>query len=55
MDGCLPGHLPGSAVLAFVGTGREPFALVRDAMAAVSEQLRTFRLREQKLVPEFCN
>jgi len=37
--------------IAFVATGSDPFALVRESMEAVQRQLKTFELRTRKPVP----
>eukprot|EP00961_Rhodomonas_salina_P098186 1321307-Rhodomonas_salina.1 len=37
--------------LAFVATGSDPFQLVHASISAVSERLKTFRLREHKTIP----
>jgi len=44
-----------SDLLAFVGVGEDPYALTHEAMAAVADHLRTFRLREQKRTPRFAD
>lgn len=46
---------PPEAALLFVGTGPDPYRLCRTAVAWVAEGLRTFRVREEKPVPEFAD
>ncbi|MBD3240090.1 MAG: hypothetical protein GF331_05850, partial [Chitinivibrionales bacterium] len=52
--GALPGTEPSSMTAAFAGVGDDPFVLVADAMAAIADHLRTFRLRTEKPVPPFA-
>ncbi len=51
-DGAMPDAPANDATLAFVALGDEPFSLVKNAVAAVASHLKTFRLREEKPVPQ---
>lgn len=46
---------PAQAILAYTASGSNPYELIADAVAAVSEQLRTFRPREEKVEPAFAD
>ncbi len=46
-------HGEGAARLLLVSVGDDPHALIAESMRAVAAELRTFRLREDKRLPEF--
>ncbi|MDX2110813.1 MAG: Sip1-related alpha-galactosidase [Verrucomicrobiota bacterium] len=49
------GDATAPAVLLFSARGENPYTLVEDSVAAVADQLKSFRTRQQKLAPEFAN
>lgn len=44
-----------SALLGYFATGGDPYALIADGVAAVSQRLRSFRTREEKVEPAFVD
>lgn len=44
-----------STPLVLVARGRDPFRLIRSSMALLAERLRSFRLLEEKTIPEFVD
>lgn len=53
MQGALPGTEPEEAVLLCIAEGDDPYALSREAVAAVAQKLGSFRLRTEKKAPIF--
>ena len=53
MQGALPGTEPEEAVLLCIAEGDDPYALSREAVAAVAAKLGSFRLRTEKKTPAF--
>lgn len=55
-DGLADGQKgPESALLGYFATGGDPYALIADGVAAVSQRLRSFRTREEKVEPAFVD
>lgn len=54
-DGAAPGAEPSPAVLLYAASGRDLFELLPRAIREVQAKLGTFRLREEKAVPPFCD
>lgn len=55
MKGALPQEEPASAVLLFAASGRDPYTLLQRSLLALSRQMGTFRLREEKCEPAFLD
>lgn len=55
IEGALEGQEPEAARVLFVAVGDDPFRLVEESVAAISQELGTFRLRSEKRIPAFMD
>ncbi len=51
----IQGGKPGDEPILYVEYGNDPYELTKSAMKAVSAELKSFKLREEKLRPEFAD
>ncbi len=55
VEGALEGEEPASADLLYTAWGDDPHVLVAEAMYTIRTHLKSFRLREEKRVPEYTD
>jgi len=55
MKGAVPGEEPETAELLYMEYGDDPYELTKSAVKNISEKLGSFKLREDKKIPEFLD